>query len=46
MNQFTFEGREKSVLIGGMLLGVVCLVLSFFMDGSPNGGEIPQPILD
>ncbi|MFT5166653.1 MAG: hypothetical protein ACI8P3_001885, partial [Saprospiraceae bacterium] len=33
-------GREKSVLIGGMLLGVLCLALSFFMDGSPHAGEI------
>jgi hypothetical protein len=40
MNQFTFEGREKSVLIGGMLLGVVCLALSFFMDASPHAAEI------
>ena len=40
MNQFTFEGREKSVLIGGMVLGLVCLALSFFMDGSPHAGEI------
>ncbi len=40
MNQFTFEGKEKSVLIGGMVLGVVCLALSFFMDGSPHAGEI------
>ncbi len=40
MNQFTFEGREKSVLIGGMILGLVCLVLSFFIDGSPHASEI------
>jgi len=40
MNQFTFEGREKGVLIGGMILGVICLALSFFMDTSPHAGEI------
>lgn len=30
--QFKFESRTRSVLIGGMVLGVLCLVLSFIHD--------------
>lgn len=30
--QFVFEGKQKRVLIGGMALGVVCLLLSFIND--------------
>jgi hypothetical protein len=30
--QFVFEGKTKRVLIGGMVLGAVCLVLSFLND--------------
>ncbi len=32
MNQFTFEGKQRTVLLGGMVLGLVCLVLTFFID--------------
>lgn len=32
MNQFTFEGRHKSVLGGLMLLGLVCMVITFLND--------------
>ncbi len=32
MNQFTFEGKQKSTLLGFALVGLVCLILSFFMD--------------
>jgi hypothetical protein len=30
--QFVFEGKTKRVLIGGMVLGAICLVLTFFGD--------------
>ena len=30
--QFVFEAKQKRVLLGGMALGVVCLVLSFLND--------------
>jgi hypothetical protein len=30
MNQFTFERKEKTTLIGFMILGVLCMVLSSF----------------
>lgn len=30
MNQFTFEARQKTYLIGFMILGVVCLGITFF----------------
>ncbi len=33
MNQFTFEARQKTVLIGFMILGLLCLGISFFADG-------------
>ncbi len=32
MNQFTFESRYKTVLIGFMVLGLVCLGITFFVD--------------
>ena len=32
MNQFTFEGRQKSVLAGLMVLGLICMVITFFTD--------------
>ena len=34
MNQFTFLGREKSVLIGLMVLGLICLGLSYILEPS------------
>jgi len=34
MNQFTFLGREKRVLIGFMILGVICMALSFIIEPS------------
>lgn len=36
MNQFTFEGKQKSVFIGMMVLGIVCLALSFFDNTVPH----------
>lgn len=36
MNQFTFEGKQKRVLIGMMILGVVCLALSFMDNAVPH----------
>lgn len=36
MNQFTFEGGQKRVLIGFILLGIVCLGISFVSDGTPH----------
>ncbi len=30
--QFVFEGKTKRVLIGGMVLGALCLLLTFFND--------------
>jgi hypothetical protein len=35
MNAFTFESKHKTFLIGAMILGLVCLVLSYFMDSEP-----------
>ena len=35
MNQFTFEGKQKRVLVGMMILGIVCLALSFFDNTVP-----------
>ncbi len=32
MNQFTFTGTQKKVLIGAMLLGLVCLVITYVTD--------------
>ena len=32
MHQFTFTGRQKSVLTGFMILGVLCMVLTWFND--------------
>ena len=32
MNQFTFEARQKTVLIGFMILGLLCLGISYFAD--------------
>lgn len=29
MNQFTFESKQKKYLIGGMLIGLICLVLNY-----------------
>jgi len=34
-NTFKFESSTKTVLLGGIGLGVLCLILSFFIDGSP-----------
>ncbi len=36
MNQFTFEGKQKRVLYGFMLLGLLCLIGSFFMDSTEH----------
>ena len=35
-NQFTFEGKQKRVLIGMMILGLVCMALSFFDNAVPH----------
>ena len=32
MNQFTFEDKEKKVLIAGMAIGVISLILTFISD--------------
>ncbi len=32
MDNFKFESRHKSVLLGGIVLGVVCLLLTYFTD--------------
>ncbi|MEM8909287.1 MAG: hypothetical protein AAGD05_15685, partial [Bacteroidota bacterium] len=32
MNQFTFEGKQKTVLIGFMVLGLICLGWTFATD--------------
>ena len=32
MNQFNFSSRQKTTLIGGMLIGVICLIITFFSD--------------
>lgn len=32
MNQFTFTGRERMVLLGFIVLGVVCMALSYFVE--------------
>lgn len=32
MKQFTFEAKQKNVLIGVMGLGLLCLILSFFLE--------------
>ena len=34
MNQFNFTGKEKMVLIGFMILGVICLGLSYMLEPS------------
>ena len=36
MNQFTFEGGQKRVLGGFILLGLICLGISFVSDGTPH----------
>lgn len=33
MNEYTFPTKVRNILIGGIGLGVICLALSFFMDG-------------
>lgn len=33
MNQYTFSGRSRTFLLAGMGIGIICLALSFFMDG-------------
>ena len=33
MNEYTFTGKTRTYLISGMGLGLLCLILSFFMDG-------------
>ena len=35
MNQFTFEGKQRTTLIGFMILGAICLALSFFDNTVP-----------
>ena len=32
MNQFTFESREKKLFLGAMILGVVCLIITYLTD--------------
>ncbi len=32
MNQFTFEGRQRTTLLGFIVLGIVCMALSYFGD--------------
>ena len=34
MNQFNFTGKEKMVLIGFMILGVICMALSYTLEPS------------
>ncbi|MEL6863175.1 MAG: hypothetical protein AAFP19_02095 [Bacteroidota bacterium] len=36
IKHFTFEGRQKAVLLSFILLGAVCLLLSYFMDSTPH----------
>ena len=36
MNQFTFEGKQKTTLIGFMILGLICLGLSFVFDDTEH----------
>lgn len=36
MDQFTFQGKQKSVLLGFMGLGLACLIMTFFMDSTPH----------
>ena len=35
MNQFVFEKGQKTVFVGMMLLGLVCLIATFFFDDVP-----------
>lgn len=35
MNQFTFEGRQKTFLLGFMGLGLLCMLLTYFTDSQP-----------
>lgn len=35
MNQFTFESKQKMILLGFMVLGLLCLGLTFFLDDQP-----------
>ncbi len=39
MNQFTFEGKTKTMLLGGIVLGVVSMLLSYFMGGELAGAR-------
>jgi len=32
MNQFTFEAKDKKLFLGAMVLGIVCLAITFFTD--------------
>jgi hypothetical protein len=32
MNQFTFEAKEKKLFLGAMILGVVCLIITYLTD--------------
>ena len=34
MNQFSFESKQKSVLIGGMAIGLLCLILNYVGAGA------------
>lgn len=38
MKQFTFEAKQKNTLIGLMVLGLVCLILSYVMEPSQIAG--------
>jgi hypothetical protein len=35
MNTFTFEGKQKTFLLGFMGLGLICLALTYFTDSQP-----------
>lgn len=39
MKQFTFEARQKTVLLGLMGLGALCLILSYFIDPLQDMGD-------
>jgi hypothetical protein len=40
MKEFVFEQRQKSVLLGFIALGALCLILSFFIDPLENGHHL------
>ena len=45
MNQFTFEGKQKRVFIGMMILGLVCLALAFLDNTIPHHSRFWTNIL-